>query len=64
MRLTSAAPGTADELGRRVWPMTMISESGAGSAAAPIVPTWCPGKRSPSSSAGVARSSARSAGEA
>ena len=47
-----------------VCPMTMTSEFGDGSAAAPIVPIWCPGYRSPSWSAGVLRSSAASAGEA
>jgi hypothetical protein len=63
MLVTSAAPGTWESW-RAVWPMMMISELGAGSAAAPMVPTWCPGKRSPSSPAGVECSSALSAGEA
>jgi hypothetical protein len=63
MLVTCLAPGRR-ESSSGVWPMTMGKESGAGSAAGPIVPTWCPGKRSASSAAGVERSSAPSAGEA
>ena len=44
--------------------MTMISEFGDGSAAAPMVPVWCPGYRSRSSLAGSDFKSADSAGEA
>ena len=45
-------------------PTMMTSESGAGSAASPIVPTCVPGKRSPSSLAGVFCRSLLRAGEA
>ena len=62
MPVTRTAP-RAGQLGG-VRPTTMSSESGEGSAAAPIVPTCAPGKRSPSWSAGVTRSSSASAGEA
>src|SRR5580692_6385419 len=44
--------------------MTMISEFGDGSAAAPTVPIWCPGYRSRSSFAGSERRRAARAGEA
>ena len=63
MAPTSTAPG-ACESWRAVWPMTMISEFGDGSAAAPMVPIWCPGYRSRSSFAGSDLKSAVSAGEA
>src|SRR5580704_2537982 len=44
--------------------MTMISEFGDGSPAAPRVPIWCPGYRSRSSFAGSDRRRAVRAGEA
>ncbi len=63
MLVTCPAPGTLASW-RGVWPMTMISEFGAGSAAGPIVPIWCPGNLSRSRAAGAVRRSALRAGEA
>jgi hypothetical protein len=46
-RVTVTAPGTWASW-PAVRPMMMTREFGAGSAAGPIVPIWCPGYRSPS----------------
>ena len=63
MLVTWPAPGVLDSC-CGVWPMMMISEFGAGSGDGPMVPICVPGKRSPSSAAGVERSSRVRAGEA
>ncbi len=63
MAPTSTAPG-ACESWRALWPMTMISEFGDGSAAAPMIPICRPGYRSRSSFAGSALRSVVRAGEA
>ena len=63
MLVTFAEPGAPASC-RGACPMMMTSESGAGSADGPIVPAWRPPNRSPSSAAGVLRSSLLSAGDA
>ena len=60
---TRKLPGTAASSAGR-WPMTTTSSVGPVSPGSPMVPASRPGNLSPSSSAGMLRSSAASAGEA
>ena len=63
MLVTLLAPGWCASWAG-VSPTMITSEFGDGSAAWPIVPTWRPGKRPASSSAGWSRNSRVNAGEA
>ena len=61
---TQTLPSTSAGSTSRLWWLLSVDEFGDGTAAAPMIPTWRPGNRSPSSLAGTDLSTFVRAGEA